>query len=149
MCDHGQRTGRKLTIIFWYLIILYLFCITFDANFFYIINTGFIKFFTQCSARQLFNETSLPEWSLGISYLLIFYQLQQNWTTSPFLMKMMMMNYLCGMANREKAFSLISCRDCCQRSSPSRICAEREFRLCWMKLCSSDNHYTTVPQSTV
>ena len=27
----------------------------------------------------------------------------------------------------------------------SRIwtCAEPEFRLCWMKLCSSDNHYTT------
>ena len=38
------------------------------------------------------------------------------------------------------------------RSSPSRIsdtsristCAE--FRLCWMKLCSRDNHYTTMPQ---
>ena len=25
-------------------------------------------------------------------------------------------------------------------------CAEPEFRLGWMKLCSSDNHYTTVPQ---
>ena len=31
------------------------------------------------------------------------------------------------------------------RHAASRIwtCAEREFRLCWMKLCSSDNHYTT------
>ena len=31
----------------------------------------------------------------------------------------------------------------------SRIwtCAEPEFRLCWMKLCSSDNHYTTAPQT--
>ena len=24
--------------------------------------------------------------------------------------------------------------------------AEPEFRLCWMKMCSSDIHYTTVPQ---
>ena len=23
-------------------------------------------------------------------------------------------------------------------------CAESEFRLCWMKLCNRDNHYTTV-----
>ena len=29
----------------------------------------------------------------------------------------------------------------------SRIwtCAEAEFRLCWMKLCSNDNHYNTAP----
>ena len=26
------------------------------------------------------------------------------------------------------------------------ICAESEFRLCWMKFCGSDNHYTTVPR---
>ena len=33
------------------------------------------------------------------------------------------------------------------RHAASRIwtCAEPEFRLCWMKLCSSDNHYTTAP----
>ena len=33
------------------------------------------------------------------------------------------------------------------RHAASRIwtSAEPEFRLCWMKLCSSDNHYTTVP----
>ena len=33
------------------------------------------------------------------------------------------------------------------RQAASRIwtCAEPEFRLCWMKLCSSDNHYTKVP----
>ena len=37
MCDHGQRIGRKLIIIFWYLIIFYHFCITFDANLFYIL----------------------------------------------------------------------------------------------------------------
>ena len=27
-------------------------------------------------------------------------------------------------------------------------CSESEFRLCWMKLCRSDNHYTTAPQYT-
>ena len=30
-------------------------------------------------------------------------------------------------------------------ASSTWTCAEPEFRLCWMKLCSSDNHYTTVP----
>ena len=34
---------------------------------------------------------------------------------------MMMMNCFCGMVDRRKAFSLISSRDHCQRSSPSRI----------------------------
>ena len=65
----------------------------------------------------------------------------------------MMMNCFCGMVDRRKAFSLISSRDHCQRSSPLRIsdmpsrvwtCAEPEFRLSWMKLCSSHNHYIYV-----
>ena len=70
---------------------------------------------------------------------------------------LMMMNCFCGMVDRQKAFSLIPSRDHCQRSSPSQIsctpqsriwtCAEPEFRLSWMKLCSSDNHYTTAPPS--
>ena len=70
-------------------------------------------------------------------------------------MMMMMMNCFCGMVDWRKVFSLISSRDHCQRSSPSRIfdtpragfeaCAEPEFRLCWMNLCSSHNHYTTAP----
>ena len=70
------------------------------------------------------------------------------WSTSM----MTMMNCLCGMVDRRKAFGLISSRDHCQRSSPSRISDtpragfEPEFRLSWMKLCSSDNHYTTAPQ---
>ena len=34
---------------------------------------------------------------------------------------LMMMNCFCGMVDRRKAFSLISSRDHCQRSSPSRI----------------------------
>ena len=37
------------------------------------------------------------------------------------MMIMMMMNCFCGMVDRQKAFSLISSRDHCQRSSPSRI----------------------------
>ena len=70
---------------------------------------------------------------------------------------MMMMNCFCGMADRRKAFSLISSRN----HSLSEIltianlqhaairvcaCAEPEFRLSWMKLCSSDDHYTTAPR---
>ena len=35
--------------------------------------------------------------------------------------KKMVMNCFCGMVDRRKAFSLISSRDHCQRSSPSRI----------------------------
>ena len=37
------------------------------------------------------------------------------------MMMMMMINCFCGMVDRRKAFSLISSRDHCQRSSPSRI----------------------------
>ena len=37
------------------------------------------------------------------------------------MMMMMMINCFCGMVDRRKAFSLVSSRDDCQRSSPSRI----------------------------
>ena len=37
------------------------------------------------------------------------------------MMMMMMMNCFCSMVDWQKAFSLISSRDHCQRSSPSRI----------------------------
>ena len=60
MCDHGQRIGQKLTmIIFWYLI-FDLFCTTFDANSFYIINED--KF------RHNFRDTVdlMCSWSPGI-----------------------------------------------------------------------------------
>ena len=36
-------------------------------------------------------------------------------------MMMMMMNCFCGMVDRQKAFSLISSQDHCQRSSPLLI----------------------------
>ena len=64
-------------------------------------------------------------------------------------MIIMMLNCFCGMSDGRKTFILISSRDHGQRSSPSRIfglpkcriwtCAEPEFWLGWMKLCSSDN----------
>ena len=38
-----------------------------------------------------------------------------------FLMMMMMMKCFCGMVDQQKAFSLISSQDHCQRSSPLRI----------------------------
>ena len=41
--------------------------------------------------------------------------------TSNMVMMIMMMNCFCGMVERRKAFSLISSRDQCQRSSPPRI----------------------------
>ena len=37
------------------------------------------------------------------------------------MMMMMMMNCFCGMVDRRRALSLISTRDHCQKSSPSRI----------------------------
>ena len=37
------------------------------------------------------------------------------------MMMMLMVNCLCGMVDRRKVFTLISSRDHCQRSSPSRI----------------------------
>ena len=37
------------------------------------------------------------------------------------MVMVMMMNFFCGMVDQRKAFSLISSRDHCQRSSPSRI----------------------------
>ena len=37
------------------------------------------------------------------------------------MMMMVMMSCFCGMVDRRKAFSLISSRDHCQRSSPSQI----------------------------
>ena len=41
-------------------------------------------------------------------------------------------------------------RDSYHRKSPTRhkqdlTCTESELRLCWIKLWSSDNHYTTTP----
>ena len=68
---------------------------------------------------------------------------------------LIMMNCFYAMIYRRKAFSLISSWDHCQRFSPSQISdmpragfetsAEPEITLRWLKLCSSDNHYTIIP----
>ena len=44
-----------------------------------------------------------------------------NSTFLLMMMMMMMMNCFCGMVDRRRALSLISTRDHCQKSSPSRI----------------------------
>ena len=46
---------------------------------------------------------------------------RENTKKIPVMIMMMMINCFCGMVDRRKAFSLISSRDHCQRSSPSRI----------------------------
>ena len=45
------------------------------------------------------------------------------------MMMMMMMNCVCGMVDQQKAFSLISSRDHCQRFSPSRISDTQDLNL--------------------
>ena len=73
-------------------------------------------------------------------------------------MMMMMMSCFCGMVDRRTAFSFISSHDHCQRPSPSRISDtpragfephRTEFRFSWIKLCSSDDHYTTAPRKGI
>ena len=51
----------------------------------------------------------------------------------------------------ERRLAIFSSRNHCLtivnlRHAVSRIwaCAELEFRVCWIQLCSSDNHYTTI-----
>ena len=70
----------------------------------------------------------------------------------------LVMNFFCGMIDWKKVFSFISSQDHCPRQiltivnlqcATSRIstCKELEVRLCWLKLCSIDIHYTTaVPE---
>ena len=68
--------------------------------------------------------------------------------------KMMMMNYFCGMVDQRKAFmpylqpeplsDILTIANLRHAASRVSNYAESEFRLCWMKLCSSDkqkNHF--------
>ena len=91
-----------------------------------------------------FNSPETLSWKIGKKAIKLFKLYVKNWVTfhhffhlsySKVLLKsvllfsknvalgklMMMMNCFCGMVDRRKAFSLISSRDHCQRSSPSRI----------------------------
>ena len=62
------------------------------------------------------------------------------------------MNCFCGMVEQLKAFTpyfqpgpsseILTIANLRHAGSKVWTCAESEFRLCWMKLCSSDNHYT-------
>ena len=72
-----------------------------------------------------------------------------------FMMMMVMRNCFCGMVDRRKAFSLTSSWNHCQTPSPPLISGTPRAGfeptqnlssglVSWMKLCSSDNPYTTV-----
>ena len=74
------------------------------------------------------------------------------------MMMMMMMNCFCGIVDTQNGSTFISSPDHCQRFAPlwvwhatSRIWTrvELEFRLSWIKLSSSDNHYTTLSHYSV
>ena len=68
---------------------------------------------------------------------------------------MKMMNCFCGLVDRRKALlryfqpgplsETLTIGNLRQAASRVRACAESEFRLSRIKLCSSDNHYTTAP----
>ena len=72
------------------------------------------------------------------------------------MMMKMMMNCFCGMVHRGKAFmtylkpgpisEINTIADIWHAATRVWTWAESEFRLCWMKLCSSDNHYTIAPR---
>ena len=67
----------------------------------------------------------------------------------------MMKNCFCGMVDRRKVFTpyfqseplseILTILNLRHAANRVWTCAESEFRLCCMKLCSSDNHYTTAP----
>ena len=80
--------------------------------------------------------------------VLFFLKLQvlHNTLSEVFLtLLMMMMNCFWGVDDRLKAFSLISSRDHCQRSSPSWI-SDMPRAGQNLSSSSSDNHYTTAQQ---
>ena len=125
-------------------------------------NLEYKKFFKNVSRKRYKEVTFQKSGNSHFSTYFFFKWAVQNFTALNFrsfwrIFVNPELNCFCGMVDRRKAFSLISSRDHCQRSSPSRIsdtlsrvwtCAEPEFRLSWMKLCSSDNHYTTAPKNT-
>ena len=68
--------------------------------------------------------------------------------------ELLMINFACGMVDGRKTISLISSRDHCQRPSLLKIShtprAGYELgQSSELKLCSSDNLYTTVQQSKI
>ena len=69
-----------------------------------------------------------------------------------------MINCFCIIVDRGKAFTpyfqpeplseILPFTNLLLAASSVWTCAESEFRLCWIKFCSSDNHYTTEPLNT-
>ena len=75
-----------------------------------------------------------------------------------FYLQVYMMNCLIwGLVDWRKAFTphfqpeslseILTIANIWQAARRIWTCAESEFRLCWMKLCSSDNHYATAPKN--
>ena len=77
---------------------------TFALNTWLYQNAGLIGIFI--SIMSFFREVWKQTWNVCLPSL---------------IMMLMMMNCFCGIVDRRKAFSLISSRGHCQRSSPSRI----------------------------
>ena len=81
-------------------------------------------------------------------------EIKEIYPNSKFIMLWLMMNFFLRNDWPTKG-ALPSSRDHCQiltiailRHATSRTwtCAEPKFRLCWMKLCCSDKHYTKRPR---
>ena len=62
---------------------------------------------------------------------------------------MMKSNCFCGMVDRHTLSpartNVLTIWNLWDAASRMWICIEPKFRVCWMKLCSSDNHYITAP----
>ena len=111
------------------------------------------EFFSRCISKILFIDTEKLS-KMHISLQVFFRDFGDRFGITYFEMMimmviMMMVNYFCGMVDQQKALRLTSIvRDPYHRNlqhavSRTWTCTEPEFRLCWMKLCSSD--YTTAP----
>ena len=93
--------------------------------------------------------------------ILIFGLWLQDWLfcIAGLMLMMMMMVCFCGMVDRGKTFTpyfqpgplseILTIAILRHTTCKIWPCTESEFRFCWRKLCSSDNHYTTAPRYIV
>ena len=76
--------------------------------------------------------------------------------TMMMMMMMKMMNSFCGvkpyfqLGPLSEVATIANLQHATSKHATSRIwtCVEPELKLCWRKLCSSDNHYTKAPHNT-
>ena len=105
------------------------------------------EFFSRCISKILFIDTEKLS-KMHISLQVFFNDFGDRFGITYFEMMimmviMMMVNCFCGMVDQQKALRLTSIvRDPYHRNlqhavSRTWTCTEPEFRLCWMKLCSS------------